>query len=133
MPQDAGPSDPLAKNAMQLDYDVYLRATSDAVLHLQLAPTLDTGGKGGPRLAVAIDDGAPQVLAMDLKPDTPAWNAAVSDNRVVLDLPIKQLKAGKHTIRFFRVDGNVVLERLLLQLYGVKPSYLWQPESGKVP
>jgi len=128
LPQTVPPS---TDNDMRLEYDFALIADGDATLHVYLAPALDTQGKGGLRLAVAIDDGAPQTLTFDLKPDTPEWNQAVKDNIVILKAPFKGLKAGKHTIKVFRIDGNVVLERLVLDTGGLKPSYLGPPESAR--
>ncbi len=133
LPQTAAPSDAGMSNATRLEYDVTLGHDADATLNLYVAPTLDVRGRGGLRVAVAIDDGAPQVLSFDLKPDTPAWNAAVSDNIVVLSAVFPGLKAGSHTIKVFRVDGNAVLERLVLDTGGLKPSYLGPPESPMLP
>jgi len=129
LPQTAPASDPAAPDAMRLEYDITTDKDADAMLNLYLAPTLDTQGKGGLRLAVAIDDQSPQILTFDLKPDQPGWNKAVSDNIVVLQASFKGLKAGPHTIKVLRIDGNVVLERLVLDTGGLKPSYLGPPES----
>ena len=126
-PQVAPPSD---GRSMRLEYDVALNHNADAVLNLYLAPTLYTGGKGALRLAVSIDDQAPQVLSFDLDPEARgAWDKAVSDNIVVLKASFGGLKAGPHTIKVFRIDGNVVLEKLVLDTGGLKPSYLGPPES----
>ena len=127
LPQTAAPT---TDNSMRLEYDIETVKTADATLHLYLAPTLDTLGKGGLHLAVSIDDLPPQTLTFDLKPDTPEWNQAVKDNIVILKASFKGMKAGKHTIKVFRIDGNVVLERLVLDTGGLKPSYLGPPESA---
>jgi hypothetical protein len=116
--------------SMRLEYDVLLNHDADATLNLYLAPTLYTGGKGALRLAVSIDDQTPQVLSFNLDPEEKgAWDKAVSDNIVVLKAPFAGLKAGAHTIKVFRIDGNVVLEKLVLDTGGLKPSYLGPPES----
>jgi len=126
-PQVAAPSD---GRSMRLEYDVALTHDADAQLNLYLAPTLDTAGKGGLHLTVSIDDRPPQVLSFNLDPEGKgAWDKAVSDNIVVLKAPFAGLKAGPHTIKVFRIDGNVVLEKLVLDTGGLKPSYLGPPES----
>ncbi len=126
LPQTAAPT---TDNSVRLEYDIRTLKTADTTLSLYLAPTLDTQGKGGLRIAVSIDDRPVQTLSFDLKPDTPKWNEAVKDNILILKAPFKGLKAGNHTIKVFRIDGNVVLERLVLDTGGLKPSYLGPPES----
>ena len=126
-PQVAAPSD---GRSMRLEYDVATSHDVDATLNLYLAPTLDTAGKGGLRLAVSIDDRPPQVLSFNLDPEHKGdWGQAVSNNIVVLKASFGRLKAGPHTIKVFRIDGNVVLEKLVLDTGGLKPSYLGPPES----
>ncbi len=128
-PQVAAPSD---GHSMWLEYDIALSHAADTTLNLYLAPTLDTAGKGGLRLAVSIDDRPPQVLSFNLDPEVKGgdWGRAVSDNIVILKAPFAGLKAGPHTIKVFRIDGNVVLEKLVLDTGGLKPSYLGPPESA---
>ena len=131
LPQTAPASS--VKDGVRLEYDIKLVKATDATLNLYLAPTLDTAGKGGLKLAVAVDNLPPQVLTFDLIPDKPDWTKAVSDNVLVLSAPFKGLKAGQHTLKIYRIDGNVVIERLVLDTGGLKPSYLGPPESPAVP
>ena len=132
-PQVAPASD---GHSMRLEYDISLRHGGDATLNLYLAPTLDTAAKGGLKLAVGIDDQPPQTLSFNLDPEGAAkkdWEKAVSENIVVLKAPFHGLKAGSHTIKIYRIDGNVVLEKLVLDTGGLKPSYLGPPESPAAP
>jgi hypothetical protein len=129
LPQTAPASDPL-KDKVRLEYDIQTSNDADATLYLYLTPTLDTAGKGGLKFAVSIDDLPPQTVSFNLIPDKPDWNKAVSDNIHIIQVPFKGLKAGAHTLKFYRIDGNVVLQRLVLDLGGLKPSYLGPPESA---
>jgi len=130
LPQ-AAPATTVA-DGMRLEYDVKTAKAGDATLKLYLAPTLDTTGKGGLRIAAAIDDRPAKTLSFDLRPDKPDWNAAVSNNIHILSLPVKRLSAGRHTIKIYRIDGNVVLERVVLETGDVIPTYLGPPESANV-
>jgi len=124
----------ITDGSMHLDYDIVAQKDADATLNLYLAPTLDTQGPNpekpaGLRIGVGIDDRPVQILSYDLKPDAPDWNQAVKDNIVVLKAVFQSLKPGPHTLKIFRIDGNVVLERLVLDTGGLAPSYLGPPES----
>ncbi len=132
-PQAAPPT--TVEDGVRLEYDIDLQKAADATLSLYLAPTLDTRGGGGLKVAVAIDNGPAQTLSFDLNPEdkTSGWDHAVSDNIVVLKAAFPGLSAGRHTIKVFRIDPNVVLERLVLDTGGLKPSYLGPPESGTAP
>lgn len=130
MPQ-AAPSTTVADN-VRLDYDVTLTKDADTELSLFLLPTLDTRNQGGLKLAVSIDDRTPQVLTLNLKPDTQDWTRAVTDNGFVLKARFPELKTGPHTIRVWRLDGNVVLERLVLDTGGLKPSVMGPPASPRL-
>jgi hypothetical protein len=127
LPQ-AAPATTVA-DGVRLEYDVKTQKAGDATLKLYLAPTLDTAGKGGLRIAAAVDDRPAETLSFDLRPDKPDWNAAVSNNIHILSLPVKGLPAGRHTIKVYRIDGNVVLERVVLETAEVTLTYLGPPES----
>lgn len=129
LPQTAPASDPV-RDGVRLEYDIVTSKDADATLHIYLAPTLDTAGKGGLKFAVSVDDQPPQTLQFNLIPDQPDWNKAVSDNIHIMTAPLGRLRAGKHTLKFYRIDGNVVLERLVLDTGGLKPSYLGPQESA---
>ncbi|MGB7760353.1 MAG: hypothetical protein WBL61_11020, partial [Bryobacteraceae bacterium] len=57
------------------------------------------------------------------------WETSVKDSvRKVRSTHILVLP-GVHTLKFWMVDPGIVLEKLLVDLGGVKPSYLGPPES----
>ncbi|MEH3103743.1 MAG: glycosyl hydrolase 115 family protein [Sphingomonas phyllosphaerae] len=111
-----------AEDQMSLDYDVILESAGVAEVTLYLAPTLDTTGGKGVRVAVALNNGPTQLLQARLEAtggaqDTPAkqaWAEAVRDNVVKLTAKMGPVRAGRHTIRVSRIDDNVVLERVTL-------------------
>jgi hypothetical protein len=87
---------------------------------LYLSPTLDTQGRGGLRVGVSLDDGPVQVLTSILEPtNDPAknqgqrdWEIAVKDNAQVLIADFGDVPAGKHTLKLWRIDDNVVIQRV---------------------
>jgi hypothetical protein len=120
LPQGRAPS--VAGDGVRLDYDVTVRQAGPATLTLHLAPTLDTAGHAGNRIGVSLDDGPVQVLqaALDVAAGGPAtpnkqrWTDAVSDNLVRLSATMGPVTAGRHTIKVWRLDDNMVLQTLVL-------------------
>ncbi|MCE4536353.1 glycosyl hydrolase family 8 [Pelomonas sp. P7] len=110
-------------DGVRLDYDVELPGGGDVALQLHLAPTLDTRNAGGIRVAVALDEQPPRELKLDLKP-TPGpelsrserdWARAVKDNDAVLTTSFSGIAPGRHVVRVWRLDDNLVLQALVLE------------------
>lgn len=111
-------------DGVRLDYAVSVPRAGPAKVRLRLAPTLDTSGGKGLRIGVSLDDGPVQVLTSSLVPtagsaSTPeqvAWVAAVKDHAHTVEALFPDLAAGAHRIKVWRLDDNVVLEKLIVDL-----------------
>jgi hypothetical protein len=111
-----------AADDIRLEYDVTLSEEGAARLLLYLAPTLDTDGSGELRIGVSMDDSPVQTLTSRLVPTAGAapskeqkdWVRAVSDNQQVLAATLPPAVSGPHTIKIWRLDDNVVLQKLAL-------------------
>jgi len=55
------------------------------------------------------------------------WADAVSDNVVRLAAELTGIDAGRHTIKVWRLDDNMVLQKLVLSTVVEPPSYLGAP------
>ena len=105
------------EDAVYLEYPVKIPRAGDATVQLHMLPTLNTSGGVDVRIGVSIDDGDMQTLSMRLTPSpdpgkTPEqrnWERAVIDNNFVLEAKFPGLAAGKHTIKVWRLDDNVLL------------------------
>lgn len=127
----AAPSHPGGK-APHLEYDVDFRSTGEFPVELQCAPSLDFQPNEPLSLAVSYDDQTPQVVRLATGATQESWRQAVGDGarRVTVNLPVK--RAGHHVLKVWRVTPGVVLERIVINTGGVRPSYLGPPESGRV-
>ncbi len=108
-------------DGISLDYVVLVKQAGAAQITLHLAPTLDTSGGQGGRIGVSLDDGPMQVLQTSLEAtggaqDTPGkkrWALAVCDNVMRLAAPVGPVAAGRHRVRIWRLDDNMVVQKIV--------------------
>ena len=94
-----------------------------------LSPTLNFVPGRGLRFAISFDDQSPQVIDALARNSQADWETSVKDAvRHVTSTHVVPAP-GYHTLRFWMVDPGVVLEKLVVDLGRVKPSYLGPPES----
>lgn len=98
-------------------------------------PALPTGGL---RYALSFDDKAPRTV--DIHAATGAddglmnseWARNTSDNVNVTSTRHVIAAPGVHRLKFWMVDPTVVLQRLVIDTGGLRPTYLGPPESRRV-
>jgi hypothetical protein len=81
--------------------------------------------------AVSIDDGQPQVVNINADRSQAAWSRDVSDNIKKLTTIVHISTKGRHVLKYWMVDPGVVLQKLVINAGGEKPSYLGPPESRR--
>jgi hypothetical protein len=118
--------------AMRLEYDIALAKPGRFTLHTTLAPTQKFQPGGGLKFAVSIDNEAPQIVNMHADASLAAWERSVSDGAVTFRTTHAVRGAGAHTIKFWAISPGVVLQKLVLDAGGLKPSYLGPPESPRL-
>jgi hypothetical protein len=110
-------------DGVHLEYDLTVETPGDVGIALHLLPTLNTSGGVDVRIGVSLDDGPVQTLAMRLTPspgepvsqETRDWSQAVIDNDFALRAKFPGVSAGKHVIKVWRIDDNVLLTRLVVR------------------
>jgi hypothetical protein len=112
----------------RLEYDFFAHSTGDVRIELHYAPSLDFQSGEGLRIAVSVDDGAPQVLKLETYAKE-NWERAVAENIRRIASTHALDKPGVHTLKVWMVTPGVVLERIVIDAGGVRPSYLGPPES----
>ena len=114
----------------RLEYPVFLFDSGTVELRAYVSPTLNfSANPSGLRYAVSIDDEAPQVV--NSLPDTSnaAWEKSVAENIRVATSRHRVSRSGPHMLKFWMVDPGVVVQRLVIDAGGLRPSYLGPPES----
>jgi hypothetical protein len=132
-PVDA-PSATPGKDAPCLEYQTYLFSTGAVDVATITSPTLNFVPGRGLRLAVSFDDEAPQVITLvpaDYKAQNgnQDWEKIVGDNARTVHSTHTLANPGYHTLKYWMVDPGVVLQKIVVNCGGVKPSYLGPPES----
>jgi len=91
---------------------------------MHFSPTLDFQPGEGRRYAVAINDELPQITPLQTMDNMQNWEKAVSDGVRVVTTTHEVTQAGPQTLRYWMVDPGVVLQRIVIDTGGLKPSYL---------
>ena len=120
------------KDSPCLEYQTYLFSTGPAEVVAVTSPILNVFPGRGIEMAMSLDDGAPQTLTVVPKgygPQGQDWETSVKDNARYVKATLPVDKAGYHTVKIWMVDPGVVLQKLVVNMGGLKPSYLGPPES----
>lgn len=118
--------------APRLSYRFHVTTGGETTVRVRLLPThpLETGR--GLRFALAIDRGMPLPLAVTDGFDThrDEWKYRVLSNstETTLKLP-SPLLPGWHTLHLVAVDAGVVVDKIVIDLGGLRPSYDGPPET----
>ncbi|MCM3627909.1 glycosyl hydrolase 115 family protein [Paenibacillus glycanilyticus] len=117
-----------------LEYRIYLVTPGNLTVSALIAPTIDFIPGQGLRLGVSFDDGPIQVvsaigLATDGSYSEPNWEQSVILNIRTAVTKHSLPEAGYHTLKIWMVDPIVVLQKIIVDTGGLKPSYLGPPES----
>ena len=119
-------------DGVRVEYDVEVRQAGDLTVQVYLAPTLDTTGRNTLRFGVSVDD-SPMITLIDKLLPSPNmsiyqeqrdWDEAVKDNARMLETVFAGVSAGKHTIKIWRLDDNVVVQKIVASTTPIPITYL---------
>jgi hypothetical protein len=113
----------------RLEYEMYLFDPSKVEVQAILSPTLNFVPGRGLRYAISFDDQPPQVIDALAQNSQRDWETTVKDSVRTVKSSHTLSGTGYHTLKIWMVDPALVLEKLVVNLGGVKPSYLGPPES----
>ncbi len=113
-----------------LEYDIYVYDTGTVKLQTYFSPTLNFNNDEGLKYAISIDNEAPQIVVINKEDNnTRVWEGWVANNIIIKTTTHKLTTGGKHTIKYWMVSPAVVLQKIVGDMGGVKPSYLGPPET----
>jgi hypothetical protein len=117
------------KGSACLEYKMYLFDAGNVEVETILSPTLNFVPGRGLRYAISFDDAAPQVIDALSRNSSEDWAESVKDSVRKVQSTHSLAKPGYHALKVWMVDPGVVLQKIVVNLGGVKPSYLGPPES----
>jgi hypothetical protein len=125
IPQNAYPKD---NERIYVEYDVEFTTTGEVEVQLLFSPTLNFNSNKGLRYEISFDGAAPQLINLNghYKGELGRWQAEHLINSATKH---RIETAGKHTLRFLVKEPGLVLQKILINTGGLKPSYLGAPES----
>lgn len=122
------------KDSPCIEYKMYLFHPGAIEVEAIVAPTLNFVPGRGLRFAISFDEQPPQIINI-LPADFDARNANANWEQSVRDA-VRKVKSkhtisnsGYHTLKVWMVDPGVVLQKIVVDTVGVKPSYLGPPEN----
>jgi hypothetical protein len=121
--REAGPGSP------RLDYRLFLFSPGEVTVRAICGSSLDFVSGRGLRYGVSFDDEAPQIVDIVADHGRAAWEKSVSDNARVGLSHHRLSGTGYHMLKIWMIDPGLPLEKLVVDLGGLQPSYLGPPES----
>jgi hypothetical protein len=117
--------------APAMSYPVYLFTTGKLNVTCYLLPTFPITTGRGLRYAIAFDNQPPQIVTVgaDLQTPTRQWSLNVLNASTTGVSGHEIATAGAHTLKIYMVDAGVLLDKIVIDTGGLKPSYLGPPET----
>jgi hypothetical protein len=127
-----------ASNSPRLEYNIYFTDTGKTKVNTYFSPTLNFTGGSGFLFGISMDDEKPQIVNFHENENISDWkypqwwNQSVSDNIKIKTTEHYISAPGPHVLKFWLVDPGLVLQKIVIDLGGVKPSYLGPPETFRI-
>ncbi|OOV20419.1 glycosyl hydrolase 115 family protein [Flavobacterium sp. LM4] len=114
-----------------VEYEIDFTSTGEFNVELLLAPTLNFNSNKGLRYEVSFDGEKPQLINFNghYRGELGRWQA---EHLIHSNTKHTISKAGKHVLRFRVLDPGIVLQKIVINTGGLKPSYLGPPESEMI-
>ncbi|MDF1559674.1 MAG: glycosyl hydrolase 115 family protein [Bacteroidales bacterium] len=130
---DAPPAQP-GKDAPWLEYRIYLFSSGDFETTLYMAPSLNFLPDRDFRIGLSVDDGEPQPLTVvpkefNAENGNREWEETVRNSTRYVSGKITITEPGYHILKVWMIDPGMVLEKIVVNTGGLRPSYLGPPES----
>ncbi len=115
-----------------VEYTFYTYDSGKTTVNLFFSPSLNYKNDSGLKYAISIDDEQPQVVFVNQDANIPkTWDGWVADNIIIKTTHHTISGNGKHILKYWMISPALVLQKLVIDFGGMKPSYLGPPETIK--
>ena len=115
-----------------MEYKAYFLTAGPGKVITAMAPNLPFIPGRDLGYAVSIDDGAPtmvKAVAKTLKASGAGWETQVKDEAAYASANVQIATPGYHTVKLWAVDPGITIQKIIVDMGGVKASYMGPPES----
>jgi len=119
----------LKETAPFVEYEFYSLTTAKPQISVYTLPTHPVNNDYSMRYAVSVDDGPLKLVDFKTVGRTEEWKQNVLRNSAIKKVEGQTINPGKHTLKIFMVDPGVVLDRIVIDLGGLKKAYSVIPET----
>lgn len=113
---------------MYLEYDFSTEKTGEVTIYARFSSTLNFNDYKGMRYAISIDGSEEQIVNINghYKGELGKWQA---EHVITTTTQHHVNKRDIHTLRIRPLDAALVLQKIMIDFGGLKPSYLGAPQS----
>jgi hypothetical protein len=112
-----------ARSAPKLDYALTFPAAGEFQLALHFVPTHAITGSAL-RVALALDDSEPEIVSLEIDDGGLGWARGVLDAVRIATTQLSIANPGRHTLHVYAIDPGIVLDKFVVDLGGLTPTYL---------
>ncbi len=105
-----------------LEFDIYTFTEGEVNIDFNCIPSNPINAGYGLRIAVSVDDGRPMIVSH-------RRGRNVMDNLMKITAKLDMGNEGQHILKVWMVDPGVVLDKIIINMGGIRDSYLGPPES----
>ena len=122
---------PATADSVYLEYAIDFKTTGDFEVSVLVSPTLNFNANKGLRYAISFDGGKEQVVNINgaYRGELGRWQA---DRIIITKTKFEISKPSVHWLRFRILEPGIVLQKIIIDTGGLKPSYLGAPQSKLV-
>ena len=115
--------------ACRAEYDFYTFGSGSVTVYAYALPVFPLTSADRTRFGLMIDDGDVKYISNDAKEYSGEWRDNVARNASVKAVTLNVDKPGKHTLKLICADPGMVVQKLVIDMGGMKRSYLGAPST----